>query len=285
MDLEAIFEPVSKELELVETELKTAMSRIAASGEEHKSRLGILPGIVTHPFAVPGKRIRPALVLLASRAVDGSFPREPLVKLAAAVEVLHAASLVHDDIIDNADERRHQVSLNKRFGNRVAVLAGDILYTHFFSLITGLPSVPAEVRFSVLDLFLETTKAMCIGEILAQEASAAATPLSFQDYVEISSDKTASLFAACCESAGILVGLETERMRSLREFGLSFGLTFQMVDDLIDQDHGLDAGVDLKAQAQVWAHKARGFAELFSGGDYRERFVRLVDYVIGQTRA
>ncbi len=177
------------------------------------------------------------------------------------------------------------MSLNKRFGNRVAVLAGDILYTHFFSLITGLPSVPAEDRFSILNLFLETTKAMCIGEILAQEAVASPLPYTFQEYVEISSDKTASLFAACCESAGILVGAGKERMRSLRDFGLSFGLTFQMVDDLIDRDHGLDDSVDLHAQALAWAEKARGTARLFSEGESRERFVRLVDYVIGQAIA
>ena len=285
MDLEAIFEPVSKELELVERELKTALSRIGASSTEHQSRLGILPGIVTHPFSVPGKRIRPALVLLASRAVDGSFPREPLINLAAAVEVLHAASLVHDDIIDSAEEPRHQVSLNKRFGNRVAVLAGDILYTHFFSLVTNLPQVSPEMRLSVLDLFINTTQAMCIGEILAQEVGAEPQPLSFQDYLEISSDKTASLFAACCESAGMVVGAGRERERQLREFGLGFGLTFQMVDDLMDKDHGLPESVDLLAQTQTWAQKARDQASTFPVGEYRNRFVSLIDYVLEQIDA
>jgi len=284
MDLEAIFKPVSDELELVEQELKTATARMA-DAQMHPGSLGILPGIVKHPFAVPGKRIRPALVLLASRAVDGAFPREPLIKLAAAVEVLHAASLVHDDIIDSAELRRHQVSLNKRFGNRVAVLAGDILYTHFFSLITGLPSVSAEGRFAILNLFLETTKSMCIGEIMAQEAAASSSPLPFKDYVEISSDKTASLFAACCEAAGMVVGAGEAQMRSLKDYGLSFGLTFQMMDDLVDRDHGLDPSVDLYSEAQSCAHKARGMAGNFPRGEDRERFVELVNYVIEQSIA
>ncbi|HTX71266.1 MAG TPA: polyprenyl synthetase family protein [Rectinemataceae bacterium] len=288
MQLEAIFEPVSGELELVERELRTAMSRIAegagGSGQQ-RSPLGILPGIIKHPFAVPGKRIRPALVLLASRAVDGSFPREPLIKLAAAVEVLHAASLVHDDIIDNAEERRHQVSLNKAFGNRVAVLAGDILYTHFFSLITGLPQVDAQSRFDILDIFIGTTRAMCIGEILAQEAAARAQPLAFEDYIQISSDKTASLFAACCEAAAVVVRAGETRRRNLKDFGLTFGLTFQMVDDLLDQDHGLDPGVDLRAETLCYARRAQELAGVFPHGVFRDRFKDLVDYVTGQSIA
>ena len=102
-------------------------------------------------------------------------------------------TLVHDDIIDGAVERRHQVSLNKRYGNRVAVLAGDILYTEFFSLITELP-VPEPIRFRLLSLFLGTTRKMCVGEILAQEAEATGKGLGFAEYLEISEDKTACLF-------------------------------------------------------------------------------------------
>lgn len=284
MDLDAIFQPVSDELELVEQELKSATARMADT-EAHPGALGILPGIVTHPFAVPGKRIRPALVLLASRAVDGSFPRQSLIKLAAAVEVLHAASLVHDDIIDSAELRRHQVSLNKRFGDRVAVLAGDILYTHFFSLITALPAVSAERRFAILNLFLETTKAMCIGEIMAQEAAASGSPLPFKDYLEISSDKTASLFAACCVAAGMVVGADDAQLRSLKEFGLSFGLAFQMMDDLVDQDHGLDPSVDLHSEARSCAVKAHGIAGSFPKAEDQKRFGELIDYVMAQSIA
>ena len=118
MDLARIFAPIAEELKEVDRELQTVMRRVGAESGAARGKAGILDRIVQHPFAVPGKRIRPALVLLTARALqDGgsAAPDHPsLVALAGAVEVLHAASLVHDDIIDNADLRRHQVSLNKK---------------------------------------------------------------------------------------------------------------------------------------------------------------------------
>ncbi len=195
------------------------------------------------------------------------------------MEILHAASLVHDDIIDGADSRRHQVSLNKRFGNRVAVLAGDILYTHFFSLITGLSTIDAAKRFSLLDTFLDTTKSMCTGEILAQEAATAERPLGFQEYVEIASDKTAVLFAACCRTAGLLCDVSAPQLRCLQDFGMHFGLTFQMADDVVDKDHGLDSRVDLKAATVEYAEKARAGIEWLAPSVHRDSLLNLVDYV------
>ncbi len=191
----------------VDAGLQALMREVGAQTAAARGKMRILDRIVQHPFAVPGKRIRPALVLLTAHAVSsgGQAPhRESLIALAGAVEILHAASLVHDDIIDNADSRRHQVSLNKRFGNRVAVLAGDILYTHFFSVITGLTQLGQAKRFSILDIFLDTTKAMCMGEIIAQEVAASGHPLAQEEYVEIATDKTAVLFAACCRTAALL---------------------------------------------------------------------------------
>ncbi len=144
---------------------------------------------------------------------------------------------------------RNQVSLNKRFGNRVAVLAGDILYTHFFSVITGMAHVPHKERFALLDIFLDTTKAMCMGEIIAQEVAAARRPLSLSEYIEIATDKTAVLFAACCRTAALLCGVSEAQQVCMGELGLSFGLAFQMADDLVDKDHGLDEKVDLPGVA------------------------------------
>jgi octaprenyl-diphosphate synthase len=282
MDLGTIFSPVAEDMKAVDRELKGLMERVGEETAPRRWRTGILGRIVQHPFAVPGKRIRPALVLLSARASGGSADAGSLLSLAAAVEVLHAASLVHDDIIDGADSRRHQVSLNKRFGNRVAVLAGDILYTHFFSLITGLPRIDAGKRFALLDVFLETTKAMCMGEILAQEAHVESGPLGFQDYLEIAADKTAVLFSACCKSAGLLCDAEASVVRTLGDFGLHFGLTFQMADDLVDQDHGLDPRVDLGEKAREYAERARAEIDALPGNVFRATFHDLVDYVIAQ---
>ncbi len=280
MRLEAIFRPVADEMKEVDGELRLLMRRVSEQTAAARGGAGILERIVQHPFAVPGKRIRPALVLLTARAAGGSPDHESLIALASAVEVLHAASLVHDDIIDGAEARRHQVSLNKRFGNRVAVLAGDILYTHFFSLVTGLTRVEPVKRFALLDTFLDTTKAMCAGEILAQEAAAAGGPLQFRDYVEIARDKTAVLFAACCRTAAILCDLPAARQDCLGAIGLDFGMVFQMADDLVDGDHGLGPGVDLKAEVQASAERTRAGIAGLSPGAHRDSLRDLVDYVI-----
>jgi octaprenyl-diphosphate synthase len=279
MKLARIFAPVADEMKAVDKELKKLMRSVGVQTAAARGKAGIIDRIVQHPFEVPGKRIRPALVLLTARAIGGTPDQGSLIALASSVEILHAASLVHDDIIDSADSRRHQVSLNKRFGNRVAVLAGDILYTHFFSLITGLSRVEPAKRISLLDIFLETTKSMCTGEILAQEAATAARPLGFQEYMEIASDKTAVLFAACCKTAGLLCDVSADQLLCLEDFGLHFGLSFQMADDVVDKDHGLDSGVDLKAATMEYAEKARVGIGWLAPSVHRDSLRNLVDYV------
>jgi len=282
MTIDKVFEPLQADMTAVDVELKALMKRVGSEMDPNRSRLGILGGIVQHPFAVPGKRIRPALVLLAYRALEASADADSLIPLAAAVEVLHAASLVHDDVIDGADSRRHQVSLNKRFGNRIAVLAGDILYTHFFTLITGLSGIDPRKRFALLDVFLETTKAMCMGEILAQEARSAARPLTFDLYKEIATDKTAVLFSACCKTAAMLGGAPNATVSCVGELGLDFGLAFQMIDDVMDKDHGLESTVDLLAKALGHAERARAALRTLPDTRYRTTLHDLLDYVIAQ---
>lgn len=282
MLLEKVLEPIVDEMAQVELELAAVSARIASSDGTRPAPKGILEQISRHPFAVPGKRLRPALVLLSSLAGGGAAldgGRKAATGLAAAVEILHAASLVHDDIIDGADERRHQVSLNKRFGNRVAVLAGDILYTEFFSLITELPVSPA-LRFRILGLFLGTTRKMCVGEILAQESSASGRGLRFEEYLEISEDKTASLFSACCAGGALVGGSSEGEVRALGEFGRLFGLTFQMLDDIADRDHGLDPGVDLRARTEEFAASTRAAASAFAGSS--AGVSSLLDYVLAK---
>jgi octaprenyl-diphosphate synthase len=280
MELSKILEPIVDDMAAIERELAKVAARIASSDGARPSPLGILHQISRHPFAVPGKRLRPALVLLAARAAGDIRPRrEAAIGLGAAVEVLHAASLVHDDIIDEADERRHQVSLNKRYGNRVAVLAGDILYTEFFSLITELP-VNAALRSRLLSLFLGTTRKMCVGEILAQEAAASKRGLAFAEYIEICEDKTASLFSACCGGGAIVGGSGEEGIGALGEFGLLFGLTFQMLDDLADGDHGLSPEVDLRARTEEYAGRTRAAAAAL--GPSASEVSAILDYVLAQ---
>lgn len=307
MELKKILQPISRELSLVEQELDRLVRRMAADAAPHLARAGILGGIMRHPFAVPGKRIRPALVLLSARAAGGAEEKS-IVQLASASEMLHAASLVHDDVIDGADTRRHQVSLNKKYGNRVAVLAGDILYTRFFSVITAMP-ISADRRMAILDTFLETTHAMCIGEILAQDTGAGGSGahdgtnggrgdaggngggrgpaggngrMGFDEYLEISSDKTALLFRACCATAAIVCGADTRLTEALSAFGLSFGRVFQMVDDIMDGDARLDPRVDLAAKTLEIARDARDQARALPPAETRDALIDLLDFVLEQ---
>jgi geranylgeranyl pyrophosphate synthase len=279
VELSKVLEPILPEMAAVEAGLAAVAERLASARGPGPGSSGILREISRHPFSIPGKRLRPALVLLSFRADGDPARRDAAIGLATAVEVLHAASLVHDDIIDGAAERRHQVSLNERYGDRVAVLAGDILYTEFFSLLSGLPLDPA-TRFRLLELFLGATQKMCVGEILAQEAAAVGRALRVQEYLEISEDKTASLFAACCEGGALLGCSGEERRRSLAEFGLAFGLAFQMLDDLADGDCGLGPDVDLKALAGKYAALAGAAASAL--GPSFAGVAGLLEYVFAQ---
>jgi octaprenyl-diphosphate synthase len=282
MKLTEILAPVSGEMKRIEEELSRITAQVGNGTVPGSSGDGILGRIVTHPFTIPGKRIRPALVLLSSRTAGASGFTETHIRLAAAVELLHAASLVHDDVIDGAYTRRHQLSLNKRFGNRIAVLAGDILYTGFFSLVTGLDSVSGEIRLALLDLFLDTTRAMCLGEILAQEAYRSAKPIDFDDYMSITRDKTAVLFSACCRSAAMVSGADAGTAAALGELGISFGILFQMADDLQDRDHRLDPSIDLASKTGEYAERTRKLIMSLPPSTYRDALGGLVDFIVSQ---
>ena len=280
MSLAEILSQLAPDMKRVEYELSRMTAEVGgASG----SRDGILSRITSHPFNVPGKRIRPALVLIASRAAGA--PRLTLthIRLAAAVELLHAASLVHDDVIDGADMRRHQVSLNRKYGNRIAVLGGDILYTAFFSQIIGLEGVSAETRISLMSLFLETTRIMCLGEILAQEAGRGDSSLSYADYLEIAKDKTAVLFSACCRSAALVSGADPAAADDLAELGMGFGTLFQIADDLMDNDHCLDPSEDLEAKAAEFRVRTLVLIDRLRAGEHGVMLRGLVDYVTRAT--
>jgi geranylgeranyl pyrophosphate synthase len=121
---------------------------------------------------------------------------------------------------------------------------------------------------------------MCMGEIIAQERPTGELP--FEAYLEITSDKTAVLFSACCRTAALLCGAPPSTVDGLGEFGLAFGLAFQMVDDLMDGDHRLDPRVDLKEKALGFAESARARTALLAPSEYREGLRMLIDFVLHQ---
>ncbi|HEX3560199.1 MAG TPA: polyprenyl synthetase family protein [Pyrinomonadaceae bacterium] len=228
-----IFSLVAQELALVEEEFE----------RQARSNIQVIAYIGDYLRASGGKRVRPALTLLSTRAAGGDASRPNVLRMATVMEFLHTATLVHDDIIDNAETRRNRPSINSRFGNQTAVLMGDWLYMSAFE--TSLQ----ERSLQVLDILTAVTRKMTEGELL-QLTLVGRADVSEEQYFDILRRKTAYLFSACCEIGAILGGCDEDERGALRDYGMSLGMAFQLVDDLLDftSDEGAlgkAAGVDL----------------------------------------
>jgi len=189
-----------------------------------------------------GKRVRPAILLLSSQMCGYDGPVGP--RLGAVVEMIHSATLVHDDIIDNASVRRGHASVNAQWGNEITVLMGDWLYMTSFRLALG------ERHFQVLDVLIEATRKMIEGELI-QLSFNGNFDITEEQHLDISKRKTAFLFSACSQLGGILGSESEENVEKLRLYGLNVGLAFQLVDDVLDftsdeSTLGKPVGSDLK---------------------------------------
>ena len=172
-----------------------------------------------------GKRIRPAMLLLSSRLCGSEGPA--CYRLGAVVEMVHSATLVHDDIIDDARVRRGRASVNARWGNEITVLMGDWLYMTSFYLALG------ERNFRILGIFADVTRKMVEGELI--QLSMSRNPdVSEEQHLDISMRKTAFLFSACTQIGAILGSMPEAREEALRLYGLNVGMAFQLVDDVLD---------------------------------------------------
>jgi len=172
-----------------------------------------------------GKRLRPILLLLSSR-LAGRF-NDASIRLAAVVEMIHAATLVHDDVIDTAKTRRGRPSSNAIWGNHTCVLAGDWLYMQAFQVALR------ERNFHVLDLLIALTQMMVEGELLQLERIGK-IDISEADYMQLVDRKTASLFSACARLGAMTGGADEATEARLGEFAWNLGIAFQLIDDILD---------------------------------------------------
>jgi octaprenyl-diphosphate synthase len=172
-----------------------------------------------------GKRLRPTLVLLSSKLCGYEGPSA--VRLGAVVELIHTATLVHDDVIDEADMRRGRPSTNSRWGNHMSVLAGDWLYMQAFNIAL------AERNFKILEVLIGLTQVMVEGELL-QLTLLRRLNLTEDDYLDLSYRKTACLFSASARLGAILGRRSEEVEMLLGSYAVNLGLAFQLVDDLLD---------------------------------------------------
>jgi octaprenyl-diphosphate synthase len=171
-----------------------------------------------------GKRIRPALLLLSSKLFD--YRGRGAIRLGAVVEIIHTATLVHDDIIDEAQTRRGRPAANTQWGNSRCVLAGDWLYMQAFKIAVQ------ERNFRVLDVLIELTQQMVEGELLQMEKLGRL--IALDEYFDLIYRKTACLFSVCMRMGGILGGATPEQESSLAQYGRDLGMAFQIVDDVLD---------------------------------------------------
>jgi octaprenyl-diphosphate synthase len=180
---------------------------------------------VKRMLAAGGKRLRPRITLLAAQTHDPESERH--MQLAAYMELIHVATLIHDDVVDNAQTRRGVNATAIDYGNRISVLAGDYLFAWIFKNVTQFYAPP------IPNILSATLAEICDGEVL-QLRSLGDLNLSLQSYIEIVVRKTASLFAASAQCGAIAGGASADDAEALRAFGLAYGIAFQMRDDLLD---------------------------------------------------
>ncbi len=221
MKLEEITHLLTDDLRQVEVSLRESMQSVAQR----------IPEVGEHVFSSGGKRIRPTLVLLAARLCGYRGPRA--IQIAAATELLHTATLIHDDVIDQANVRRGRPSVKALWGDRIAILVGDFLYARASMTIVedGDPDI--------LWLFANTIREMSEGEILQLERSFD-PEIPESVYLDVIGRKTARLLATATESGAILGGVTRAERRALGDFGWELGLAFQLVDDALDYSAGGD---------------------------------------------
>ncbi len=210
-----IFRLIAPELEKVEVELL----RLSASS------ISLVDHINRYLHSSGGKRIRPALLLLSAKMCGSDG--EDAVRLGAVVELIHTATLVHDDIIDDAQVRRGRSSVNAKWGNEITVLMGDWLYMTAFYIALE------ERRFQILDLLIDITRKMVEGELVQLERNGR-IDITEQDHLDVIHRKTACLFSGCARLGGIVAGVSPLEEEALAEYGFNLGMAYQLIDDMLD---------------------------------------------------
>lgn len=211
---------IAPELELVEAALR----------DQLESNADVIGSLGAHLLSSGGKRLRPALVILAAELCGYTGPRR--IPLAAALELLHTATLLHDDIVDLAEIRRGRPAANAIWGNRRAVLAGDFFYARASSVIIE------DGDLEIVESFARTIRLMAEGELLQLERSFD-TDITEAHYYDVIERKSATLLSNCCEIGSLLGGVTRGERNRIREYGRQLGLAFQLRDDCLDYESEL----------------------------------------------
>lgn len=231
--------PVETLSALLATELAATETVIA---ERMESPVGLIPDVAHHLVDAGGKRLRPLLTLAAAKACGGGG--EAAVKLAAAVEYIHTATLLHDDVVDGSSLRRGRRAANLIWGEKASVLVGDFLFARAFNLMVETGSM------EVLDILAHASSVIAEGEVM-QLAATARGDASRSSYNKVIEAKTAALFRAATQSGAVAAGADRAAVSAFATYGLELGLAFQLVDDALDyggltQELGKNIGDDFR---------------------------------------
>lgn len=232
MEIHKTLELIADDLARVEEELKKSL----------KSVVQLISTVGEYILRSGGKRLRPILLLLTARLCGYKGPHNIL--LASVVELIHTATLLHDDVVDNADLRRGLTSANSVWGNEESVLIGDFLYSKSFLMAIGCNDL------KILSVLSDATTDMAEGMVF-ELVKTNDTETTEEEYLRLITDKTAVLIAAACQVGGILGGVDEEREKALRDYGMNLGIAFQLMDDRMDyvsneEDFGKTIGTDLQ---------------------------------------
>ena len=206
---------VKEDIEKVEQFLK----------DDIKTSVPLINEVILYLLSSGGKRLRPVFLALSARMCG--YKGENIPAMSAVIEYIHTATLLHDDIIDGAKYRRKRPTANSLYGNDVAVLCGDFLYSRSYITLTEYGAKQVQMILSSAAL------TMSEGEVI-QLLKTGDINLTFDDYIQIITRKTAVLFSAACEIGGRLAEVSEEKIKALKDFGYYLGLSFQMTDDILD---------------------------------------------------
>jgi len=253
--------------------------------ESLRSNVGLVDLVARYIIRQKGKKIRPLLVLLSAKVCGGINERS--YRGAVLVELLHTATLVHDDVVDHADKRRGLWSINKVFKNKVAVLMGDYL------LSKGLLIAMEGKDFDFLEVITNTVKRMSEGELL-QIQKTRKLDIDEETYFKVISDKTASLIETCCTIGAMSSSSDTSFVNAMSDFGKNLGMSFQIRDDILDYEGSLSVfgkrtGGDIKEKKitlplihslkQVPANKAADIRKIIKNGKDKPNIDEVINFV------
>lgn len=215
-------------LDILQADMAEDMKAVNAMIIKHmQSDVPLIPQLASYLIAAGGKRIRPLLTLSATALFGGDMTRAH--RLSAAVEFIHTATLLHDDVVDDSTQRRGKDSANIVFGNEASVLVGDFLFSRAFQLMT------ADGSLDVLRILSTASAIIAEGEV-KQLATQNNLGTTMDDYLSVIEGKTAALFAAACEVGPVIADQDKQTTQALRDYGMALGMAFQIIDDTLDYE-------------------------------------------------